>query len=133
MYMAKINLPLRFWTGGLKCPYSLLKSIPNTENGKDTKNMYQINFDMFVFLYFIFFVSLLHTPAEFFFVFDFSRFDWIHTTIDFVPVLSFRFLFPSWNTKKRNCFIVNLVNASWKSFFSFYQTKLFLCPFFNYV
>lgn len=44
----KENLPLRFCTGGLKCPYNLLKSIPYTENGSDTSNINQINLDIFV-------------------------------------------------------------------------------------
>lgn len=44
--------PLRFWTGGLKCPYNLLKSIPRTDNGNteninDTRHVYQINFVIF--------------------------------------------------------------------------------------
>lgn len=46
------NLPLRFCTGGFKCPYNLLKSIPYTENGSDTNNIYQINLDIFVVFFF---------------------------------------------------------------------------------
>lgn len=40
------HLPLRFCGGGLRCPYNLLKSMPSTENGRDTNKMYQINFDI---------------------------------------------------------------------------------------
>lgn len=44
----KKHLPLRFCTGGLKCPYNLLRSIPYTENGNVTNNINQINLDIFV-------------------------------------------------------------------------------------
>lgn len=46
-----LDLPLRFWTGGPRWPYSRLKSIPSTENGSDANktpnNVNQIIFDIF--------------------------------------------------------------------------------------
>lgn len=46
-----LDLPLRFWTGGPRWPYSRLKSIPSTENGSDANKtpnkVNQIIFDIF--------------------------------------------------------------------------------------
>lgn len=90
-----LNLPLRFWTGGLKCPYNFAKSMPNTENGNDTKNMYQINFDMFD-LFLCWFLYRNSVRTVWMWILSIFLCNWIYTEVfDCVGwCFSFCFIFP---------------------------------------